>query len=166
MDADEYTALGGRLDMAQIDGWYERFEDIEIDPTFQPPTCTRQPRRLSPPIGRSSTWAATWACRRAGLPAVTWMSTRYDLCGEPTTHRPGVTGRATRSTSSRTSRHGWARTLGSRRTPCLRPACHGTSGSWTDYGRAGAIIGPSGIRGNPPKGMALGLRHRRREAGR
>lgn len=34
MDADEYTALGGRLDMAQIDGWYGRFEDIEIDPTF------------------------------------------------------------------------------------------------------------------------------------
>ena len=32
MDADEYTALGGRLDMAQIDGWYGRFEDIEIDP--------------------------------------------------------------------------------------------------------------------------------------
>ena len=34
MDADEYTALGGRLDMAQIDGWYGRFEDIEFDPTF------------------------------------------------------------------------------------------------------------------------------------
>lgn len=34
MDADEYAALGGRLDMAQVDGWYERFEDIEIDPSF------------------------------------------------------------------------------------------------------------------------------------
>lgn len=34
MDADEYAALGGRLDMAQVDGWYEHFEDIEVDPTF------------------------------------------------------------------------------------------------------------------------------------
>lgn len=55
---------------------------------------------------------------------------------------------------SQTSRHGWARTLGFRAArSCSCPACHGTSGSWTDCGRAGAI-GPSGIRGNPPKGMA------------
>lgn len=34
MDADEYTALGGRLDLRQVCGWYERMESIEIDEDF------------------------------------------------------------------------------------------------------------------------------------
>lgn len=34
MDADEYAALGGRLDLRQVCGWYERMESIEIDEDF------------------------------------------------------------------------------------------------------------------------------------
>lgn len=34
MDETEYAALGGRLDMARMDGWYERGEVVEIDPSF------------------------------------------------------------------------------------------------------------------------------------
>ena len=155
MDADEYTALGGRLDMAQIDGWYGRFEDIEIDPTF---LCLTDLYAAAAPLVPAD-WTVVdlggYVGVQAGLFAGRYVDVDcYDLCGGADYTPPGVTGRATRSTSSQTSRHGWARTLGFRAArSCSCPACHGTSGSWTDCGRAGAI-GPSGIRGNPPKGMA------------
>lgn len=50
MDADEYTALGGRLDLKQVCGWYERMESIEIDEDFLCFTDLYAPAsRLVPP---------------------------------------------------------------------------------------------------------------------
>lgn len=139
MDADEYTALGGRLDMAQIDGWYGRFEDIEIDPTF---LCLTDLYAAAAPLVPAD-WTVVdlggYVGVQAGLFAGRYVDVDcYDLCGGADYTPPGVTGRATRSTSSRTSRHGWARTLGFRAArSCSCPACHGTSGSWTDCGARG-----------------------------
>ena len=50
MNADEYAALGGRLDLKQVCGWYERMESIEIDEDFLCFTDLYAPAsRLVPP---------------------------------------------------------------------------------------------------------------------
>lgn len=82
MDADEYTALGGRLDMAQIDGWYERFEDIEIDPTF---LCLTDLYAAAAPLVPAD-WTVVdlggYVGVQAGLFAGRYVDVDcYDLCG-------------------------------------------------------------------------------------
>ena len=82
MDADEYTALGGRLDMAQIDGWYGRFEDIEIDPTF---LCLTDLYAAAAPLVPAD-WTVVdlggYVGVQAGLFAGRYVDVDcYDLCG-------------------------------------------------------------------------------------
>lgn len=82
MDADEYMALGGRLDMAQIDGWYGRFEDIEIDLTF---LCLTDLYAAAAPLVPAD-WTVVdlggYVSVQAGLFAGHYVDVDcYDLCG-------------------------------------------------------------------------------------
>lgn len=82
MGVDEYAALGGRLDMAQVDGWYERFEDIEIDPSF---LCLTDLYAAAAPLVPAD-WTVVdlggYVGVQAGLFAGRYVDVDcYDLCG-------------------------------------------------------------------------------------
>lgn len=166
MDANEYTALGGRLDMAQIDGWYGRFEDIEIDPTF---LCLTDLYAAAAPLVPAD-WtvvdlAATWACRRGCSPAVTWMSTVMTCAGAdytpPRRYRAGNAVHVVSDIASwlganpRLPRRTLLLMSGVPRYERFMDGLRARGGDWAVW-----------YRGNPPKAWPLGLRHRRRETGR
>lgn len=167
MDADEYTALGGRLDMAQIDGWYGRFEDIEIDPTF---LCLTDLYAAAAPLVPAD-WTVVdlggYVGVQAGLFAGRYVDVDcYDLCGgadytPPRRYRAGNAVHVVSDIASwlganpRLPRRTLLLMSGVPRYERFMDGLRARGGDW-------AVC----IRGNPPKGMALGLRHRRREAGR
>lgn len=147
MDADEYTALGGRLDMAQIDGWYGRFEDIEIDPTF---LCLTDLYAAAAPLVPAD-WTVVdlggYVGIQAGLFKGRYVDVDcYDLMGNDI-YRPPRRYRASNATHVVSDIMAWlGANPGSRAGRCCScPACRATS-RYSTSSTGVAATGRSGIR--------------------
>lgn len=82
MDADEYAALGGRLDLRQVCGWYERMESIEIDEDFLCFTDLYAPASRLVPSNWTVVDLGGYVGVQAGLFAGRYVDVDcYDLCG-------------------------------------------------------------------------------------